>query len=208
LARGFSGFGAGLIFMPLASSALGPAVAAPLLLVIDGVMALPLVWKAWGRFDRRDVALMTGGSLVGVPLGSWVLARADPLAMRWGIVVLIAGLLALLASGWRYRGRPAALAPTPTVSGAVEPARVRANLILFFAAASLVTVFTYAAGGLLTARVLALSLAAGPLYGLGLLAGSRLFGLASEATFRRACYALIAAAAVISMPAWDGWLGR
>jgi uncharacterized membrane protein YfcA len=193
-------------------------------------MAVPLVWKAWGRFDRRDVALMTGGSLVGVPLGSWVLARADPLAMRWGIVVLIAGLLALLASGWRYRGRPAApltvgvgasagflsglaqVGGPPVIAywlgGAVEPARVRANLILFFAAASLVTVFTYAAGGLLTARVLALSLAAGPLYGLGLLAGSRLFGLASEATFRRACYALIAAAAVISMPAWDGWLGR
>lgn len=230
LARGFSGFGAGLIFMPLASSALGPRVAAPVLLVIDLVMSLPMLVRAWRGFDRRDVGLMTLGSLIGVPLGGLVLARADPVLMRWGIVVLIVALLALLVSGWRYRGSPAApltvavgsaagflsglaqVGGPPVVAywlgGAIPPARVRANLIVFFAAASVTTVASYLAGGLLTARVLALSCVAGPAYGLGLYLGSRLFGMASEATFRRACYALIAAAAVISMPALDPWLGR
>ena len=37
LARGFSGFGAALIFMPLASVVVTPQVAAPLLLVVDAV---------------------------------------------------------------------------------------------------------------------------------------------------------------------------
>ena len=41
LARGFSGFGAALIFIPLASALLGPKVAVPLLLVADGVMTRP-----------------------------------------------------------------------------------------------------------------------------------------------------------------------
>src|SRR5262249_51906986 len=39
LVRGFSGFGSALIFVPLASTAIGPQAAAPLLLIIDGVAA-------------------------------------------------------------------------------------------------------------------------------------------------------------------------
>lgn len=230
LARGFAGFGAGLIFMPLASSAIGAAVAAPILLLVDLVMSAPMVVRAWEGFDRRDVSLMVAGSLAGVPLGSFVLAHADPIAMRWGIVAVIGSLLALLISGWRYQGRPAApltvavgstagflsglaqVGGPPVLAywlgGAIPPAKVRANLIFFFGVASMATAVAYTAGGLLTGRVLMLSLIAGPSYGVGLLIGSRLFGVASEETFRRACFALIAAAAVISMPVLDSWLGR
>jgi len=49
-------------------------------------------------------------------------------------------------------------------------------------------------------------LLAAPAYLLGTWGGSRMFGLASERAFRIACYAMIAAAAVISMPVWDGVL--
>ncbi|MBL9048296.1 MAG: sulfite exporter TauE/SafE family protein, partial [Tabrizicola sp.] len=48
--------------------------------------------------------------------------------------------------------------------------------------------------------------AAAPGYALGLFLGTRMFRLASELAFRRACYLLIAAAAVISLPALDGAL--
>ena len=39
LARGFSGFGAALIFMPAGSALVGPAVAAPVLLVASAIRA-------------------------------------------------------------------------------------------------------------------------------------------------------------------------
>ena len=45
-----------------------------------------------------------------------------------------------------------------------------------------------------------------PSYLLGTWAGAALFGLASEETFRRATYAMIALAAVIALPLLDGWL--
>ena len=45
-ARGFSGFGSALIFMPLASSIAAPRLVAALLLVIDFVAAAPLVPNA------------------------------------------------------------------------------------------------------------------------------------------------------------------
>lgn len=106
LARGFSGFGAALIFIPLASALLGPKVAVPLLLVTDGVMAAGMIPNAVRTADRREVLIMALGALVGVPTGTWLLTTLDPLTLRWGIVALAALMLALLLSGWRYSGRP------------------------------------------------------------------------------------------------------
>ena len=45
-----------------------------------------------------------------------------------------------------------------------------------------------------------------PAYGIGLWGGSRLFGVASETTFRRICLCLIALAVVIGLPLLDGVL--
>src|SRR3712207_6580646 len=106
LARGFSGFGAALIFVPIASAALGPKLAVPLLLVTDGVMTLPMIPSAARRCDWTDVLAMAAGAIVGVPLGAWILTQADPIGIRWGISALILLLLAVLVSGWRYRDRP------------------------------------------------------------------------------------------------------
>src|SRR4051812_50175088 len=61
-ARGFSGFGSALIFMPLASSLAAPSMMAAVLLVIDFVSAAPLVPNAWKHADRRATAVMAGGA--------------------------------------------------------------------------------------------------------------------------------------------------
>src|SRR5260370_29583619 len=103
-ARGFSGFGSALIFMPLASSMATPRLVAALLLVIDFVAAAPLVPNAWKHADRRATAVMVSGALVGVPIGTWFLSRLDPVTTRWIISAFVFALLMLLLSGWRYRG--------------------------------------------------------------------------------------------------------
>jgi uncharacterized membrane protein YfcA len=226
LARGFSGFGSALIFIPLASSAVGPREAAPLLLIVDGILTLGFIPSAWRLADRREVGVMTLGTVAGVPLGTWFLAAIDPMIIRWAIVVLAALLLTLLMSGWRYHGKPtttmtvivgglaglssgaAQMGGPPVVAywlgGAIAATTVRANLILFFAISTVVTLITYLTAGLLTRSTFVLALATGPAYGLGLLAGSRLFGFASETTFRQTCYVLIAAAIILGLPAMDG----
>ena len=56
-ARGFSGFGSALIFMPLASSLVAPRLAAALLLIIDFIAAavrLSLAAAAAARGKRDD----------------------------------------------------------------------------------------------------------------------------------------------------------
>src|SRR6476646_11557951 len=74
-ARGFSGFGSALIFMPLASSLAAPRLIAALLLIIDFVGALPLLPNAWRQADRKATAVIVAGALVGVPVGTWLLTR-------------------------------------------------------------------------------------------------------------------------------------
>ena len=228
LARGFSGFGAALIFIPLASALLGPKVAVPLLLVADGVMTVGMIPGAVRKADRRDVLTMAVGALVGVPAGTWLLTTLDPLVLRWGIVALASLMLALLLSGWRYRGRPkppltvlvglisgffsgaAQVGGPPVVAywlgGTIPASTVRANIVFFFAVTSALGAIGYVWGGLITLHILLLALLIAPVYGFGAWAGSRMFGLASDQTFRRICLGMIAFATVISMPLLDSWL--
>lgn len=226
LARGFSGFGSALIFIPLASSIVGAKVASPLLLLIDFVTSLPLIPNAARRADKRDVGIISLGALIGVPAGTMALAYADPLTVRWGIAALIIALLSLLASGWRYPGQPtipvtisvgtlagffgglAQLGGPPVVlywlRDAAVAAVVRANIILYFAIADVLITISYSIGGLWNTAILGLAAITGPLFGLGLWIGSKLFGKASDELFRHICYALIAVSAVIGLPLFDG----
>jgi len=228
LARGFSGFGSALIFVPLASTAVGPLVAVPLLLVVDGITTLGLVAPAARLANRTDVARMALGALMGVPTGVWLLSRLDPLIIRWSIVAIVILLLALLMSGWRYRNQPkppvtiavgavsglltgiAQIGGPPVIAywlgGAVSAIVMRANFILYFAISTVLSAVGYVWSGLVTAEVLILAACMAPLYAIGVWLGSRMFGMASELTFRRICYAMIAAAAVFSMPILDGLL--
>jgi uncharacterized protein len=228
LARGFSGFGGALIFIPLASAAIGPKAAVPILLVIDGVAQLALLKNAWRQANRREVATMAAGALIGIPLGTAVLNFVDPVLLRWAIAALIIAMLALLISGWRYHGQPIAAttvgvgfaagilsgaiqaAGPPVVAywlgGASTPSTVRANIILFFFCTSVVAALSYLATGLLGIEVLLLAALTVPFYALGMYIGTRMFGLASERLFRRTCLTLIAAAAMVSLPAFDSFL--
>lgn len=226
LARGFSGFGSALIFMPLASSVIGAQLASPLLLLIDFSTSLTLIPNAAKRADKGDVGIISVGALIGIPLGTAVLALADPLTVRWIIALLIIALLALLMSGWKFHGRTTipltvsvgvvggffgglAQAGGPPVviywlrDGAVA-AVTRANIILYFAIGDLMIFVTYFFGGLWTATLVGLAVITGPLFALGLWLGSKLFGKASDTLFRRICYALIAVSAVIGLPLFDG----
>lgn len=226
LARGFSGFGGALIFVPLAGAVADPKIAPPLLLIIDGIMTLGLLPDAIRRSNKSEVGVVVMGALVGVPVGTVLLAFAPPIVLRWSIAAIVFGLLIFLISGWRYNGRPthvlsvttglvagvfggvAQLSGPPVVAywlgGAIPAARVRANLVTYFAISTIITTMSYLGAGLLTGRTLLLALLVGPGYGIGIYFGSRMFGLASDVTFRRICFALIAGAGLVSLPVLDG----
>ena len=224
LSRGFSGFGAALIFVPLTSALAGPKLAGPVLAIIDIVFAAYLIPGAWRLADRRDIGVMFIGALLGIPAGTLILTAFAPLTLRWLIAVMAAAMLVLLLSGWRYHGKPhaAATVAVGAVSGlfsgiaqiggppvvsywlglAVPPARLRANVILYFALRSVLTIISYFWAGLFSNEVLRLAAMTGPAYGFGTFIGGRMFGLASPAVFRATSLGLIALAVVLSLPVW------
>ncbi|MBV9559524.1 MAG: sulfite exporter TauE/SafE family protein, partial [Bradyrhizobium sp.] len=179
-ARGFSGFGSALIFMPLASSIAPPRLVAALLLIIDFVAAAPLLPNAWEKADRGATAIIVVGALIGVPLGTYFLNVLDPVTTRWIISGFVAALLMLLLSGWRYRGGDHAalsvgigalsgfcsgLAQTggPPIVGywlgrPIASEVARANILLFFGASDFFSVVSYATTGLITLDAIKLSL--------------------------------------------------
>ena len=173
--RGFSGFGAAMIFMPVATSVVYPPTAAASFLFLDFFIGLPLVFRALRLCDWHTVLPAVIASVIFVHVGAWFLANTDVLLLRWLIFAIVTGVLLLLMSGWRYHGRPSIpvslgigatsgiLGGVSQVSGppvvafwlssAKEPAIVRANLIVYFTLASIGTIFAFALNGFFTTEV-------------------------------------------------------
>jgi uncharacterized membrane protein YfcA len=104
LVRGFSGFGTAMIYLPVATQFLPPfwAIATLALMGIGG--PLPNLRGAWAVVNRRDLALLLGGTAVSMPLGLWALSFLAPETFRWAVSLLALSMLVLLVSGLRYRG--------------------------------------------------------------------------------------------------------
>src|SRR3954452_22041117 len=226
--RGFSGSGSALIYIPLIAAIYEPRIAAPTLLLIDLAGSTPFTIRELPRCNWREVAPVTTAAALAVPLGTMALIVIDPIVLRWGIAALVLGLLAVLASGWRYHGKPtlrvsigvglfagfgsgAVQIAGPAViifwlGGSSDAVTVRANLMVFFFLMGFITGAAYVAQGIITADILALSVLLGIPFVLAMWAGARWFHGASDAAYRRVPYAIIAVSALLSLPLWDGWL--
>ena len=104
LLRGFVGFGAALISVPVFSLVLGPHAA----IAINSVMGLPAVFQllpeAIRRAERPFVLPICLATFVATPIGTWALVVTDPALMTVAISALVLLMVAMLASGWRLGG--------------------------------------------------------------------------------------------------------
>jgi uncharacterized membrane protein YfcA len=160
--------------------------------------------------------------MVAVPFGIWGLLHFDPILLRWGLSITILLSIGALAVGLRYRGPtrvPLSLgvgALAGFLSGAVQipgppvliywlgrqvvSATMRANAIIFFMFTTVIAGIGFLYSGIFTPEVLTGSLALFPVYAVGILGGSLLYGRASESTYRGIAYATILGSAIVSMP--------
>lgn len=223
--RGFSGFGGALIFIPLTAAIIGPAKAVAVFYLFDLVSATPYGYTYFPKCRWREVLPMVIGAALTLPLGAWILSSSDPLVLRWVLAGVVLSMLAVLVTGWRYKGQPtspvsfglglvAGVAGGATgVSGPVviaywlsstaAAAVIRANIMVYYAIASTLTDVIFFFKGLFTWDVVVYALVAWPLYSLGLALGARVFKGSSDAQYRTAAYALIALSALASLPVFD-----
>lgn len=230
VARGMSGFGSGMIVAPVAGAIYGPQWALVIVVILDSLPILPLAIPALRIARWREVTPVAVGTLIFFPAGIRVLQAGDPVTLRWFICAAVLACVATLWSGWRYTGpRNAAVSataggvagvlsgiaqiPGPPViaywmASGLPAALVRANLLAYFLIGEVISIGNLWAAGMFERGPVTIGLAAMPPYFLGLMIGRRLFGLASEAAYRRVTFFLILAAAVLAAPVWDGFVAR
>lgn len=224
-ARGFSGFGSSLIYIPLISMLYDPKVAVASVILIDVVTGVPYGVRAFPQSEWRDVGPLTAMSLLTLPLGTYLLLVVDPIWLRWFIGFFVLFALPILAGGWRYHGKPklpitlgvgivagiasgvAQIAGPPVVlywlGGALKAVTARANMFVFFAVLGIASCINYFIEGLYTKEVLALVVLLSIPFTALFLSGVLSFHRASDVIYRRVCYAVIAFAGIVSLPVFD-----
>lgn len=218
MVRGFAGFGAAMLMTPVFSALYGPPVGVALCLLLEIAVALPLVPSTVRLVDWHRIGLLLLAAAVGVPIGNLVLTRTEPEPMRWAISAIVLSAVALLASGWRFAGKPrttttltagvssgflnglAGMAGPPIafyyLAGDETVTRVRANLTTYFIFVDLFAIATFFSRGLVDGSTLVLALFLAPAVVLGGVVGGKLFPLASETFYRRLALGLLVGVAI------------
>jgi uncharacterized membrane protein YfcA len=226
--RGMSGFGSGLMYVPLMSAVYGPQIAAPTFVVMDLLTGLYFAWRVWRKANWPELLPLAATAIFFAQFGVMILQYANPAALRWVMTGAIFAIVFVLATGLRYRGKPTLpvtlgvgviaglMGGALQMSGppvvvywlgiARDPVTTRATFLWYFMFFSFGMIFIYVYRGMMTAEVLALSLMVAPMHFAALWVGTKMFGLASEKTYRRVAYGVAAGGAIISAPVFDGWL--
>jgi uncharacterized membrane protein YfcA len=226
--RGFAGFGGGMILIPFVSAFFGPQIGASAILVADGILTVPYLIRSIRRYEPKTVLPVALGAILAIPIGTYLLSTVDPTPIRWAIAPLIGALVALLLSGWRYKDTPPIatsvsvgaaagflsgliqISGPPVValwiSGPAAPQTIRANIYVFFGVTTVIAMISYAVGGIFHGNLVPVLVAIVPGYSIGLIAGSRFFGRADPAIFRRIAIGLIAVSVIVSLPILDPYI--
>jgi uncharacterized membrane protein YfcA len=213
--RGITGFGGALVMTPPLALLFGPWLTVPVVLLLESLVALPMVVQTRRLVRWRVIAPICVAAALTVPLGAQVLVSADPQALRRAIAATVIVFSVLLLRGWRYSGaqRLGTSVGLGAVSGAMlgatsigappvilylvsgpDPVETtRANLTLFLVVSSAAGLVMLWVHGVLDARAAWTALVLAPGYYGGLLLGVWLFPFLSETRFRQLALLLLIA---------------
>jgi uncharacterized membrane protein YfcA len=219
LVLGLAGFGNGLVALAFLPLVMSPADAIVLLTLYTVLATIVIFVPLRADFDPSGIPALLLGSVLGTPLGVWVLA-ALPASALTRLIGLV--LLAVVALEWlgaypaRLPGRRWALGagvaagvlgaavgtPGPPVvlyaaSRGWSPRTIKANLQAFFLVNQAVIMIGYWWAGLLTAEVWRYAAVFLVPAALGLLVGMALFARVDQARFRRIVFTILFASGLL-----------
>lgn len=212
--RGFVGFGAALMTVPVFAWLYGPLVAIPVSTVVGLASTVVLLPTAIRDSERPVVLPIALGVFVATPFGTWLLVSLDADLMRIIISVLVVLMVAMLARGWQLGG----VVPTPVLLGAGAAAGLvqgsagiggppvvavalsrpgtaaaqRANVLGVMTAVALAGFIPLALLGLYTTEVITVGVALIPVNYAAAHLGARYFHLGGRRHYRRAALLVLA----------------
>ena len=119
--KGYSGFGTGLVTVPIYSVMFGPVNAVAMALLLDSLATAQLLPRALPQCNWRLVGPLIAAAVPTLPLGVHILVTTEPETMRRVIAAAVTFIALVMLSGWRYRGeqRPAASVGVGALAGLV-----------------------------------------------------------------------------------------
>ncbi len=205
--RGITGFGGALVMTPPLALLLGPRLAVPVVLLLESVVAAPMLVQTRHLVRWRVIGAIVVAACITVPLGTLILVATDPQIIRRAIAVTVIVFALALLRGWRYAGRPrlvtsvglgamsgamlgaTSIGAPPVIlyllSGPDPVETTRANLTLYLTVISLAGIVMLGYHGLFDARAGWTSLWLAPAYYAGLIGGVRLFPRFTDTRFRQ-----------------------
>jgi len=226
LVRGFAGFGAALIIMPVASSILSPVEAVIFLTTSDLIGPIPNAPAAWREGTKRDAGLLVLGAAIALPFGVWALSVMDVTFFGWLVSITVFVMLALTATGWRMKralskqlivtvgavggfmsgfvGMPGPPVIMMYMASKLPISVIRANFLLYLVGLDLLLFPTLWLLGVMNWSIAVLGLIAGIPNVIANMIGARLFDPSAERVFRTVAYIVIAASAIVGLPLWKG----
>lgn len=213
--RGITGFGGAMVMSPPLALLLGPRVTVPVVLLLESIIAAPMLWQTRERVNWRMIGAILAAACLFVPIGVLVLAVTDPKVTRNAIAITVIVFALLLLRGWRYAGRPrlatslglgaisggmlgaTSIGGPPVIlyllSGPDPIETTRANLTLYVTVTSLIGIVMLVQQRIFDVHAAWTSLWLAPAYYAGLVGGIRLFPRFNDQRFRRFTLALLIA---------------
>ena len=219
--RGFTGFGAALVIVPIVALVYDPKTAVVLhaLIEIPGIMQL--LPDGIRDCERKTVVPMLLGVLVAVPAGMYFLVALDADIMRVAMSVSVLAMIGLLATGWQYKNTvsPAVAASGGLIGGFFQgatgvggppivallmskgdaPRRTRGNILIMMGSLLVFAMPAQYFYGLFYAEVVVLSMFLAPVYVLSTFVGSVLFRKIGGRHFRKGAIVVLAVTAITTL---------
>lgn len=219
--RGFSGFGVGMVLVPILSLVYNPMVAVITVVLLEIIPSIQLVPGSIAQCDWRSVLPMAISGILTVPLGSLILVNTDADTMRIGIAVLVLLCVTILATGWRYQGGHSLRVPTMTgmasglisgaaslgglpvilyyLSGELNCKVARASIVVFLFITAMISLVTYLFHGIIHWDIVLRAVWLAPVFIFAIWLGGRLFGKVSESIFRSVTLTLLGGVGVMML---------
>ncbi|MFY9209611.1 MAG: sulfite exporter TauE/SafE family protein [Aestuariivita sp.] len=225
IVRGFCGFGTAMVYMPIATSIVGPFAALISMTIMDAIGPLPNLPRALRERHPGDMGRLLIGLVIALPLGVWTLGQLPTDVFRYAVSLISLTLLVLLASGYRYRG----VLGTKTIVGtgmlggflggstglpgppvimlymaSAHPAQVvRATLMIYLLVVDALLLALLWLFDRLEPEYIALGFMVTLPYLAGNILGAALFRPERETMYRAIAYGIIAGSAILSLPVWE-----
>lgn len=221
---GFAGFGAALIFFPMAMAFMPPAIVVPAFQISALISLFTVLPRAVRYTDVRTSTLLVVSSLIAAPLGVYLLLTVPEPILRWVVSIIVIVTLSSVLMGWRYHSAPGNLTTAsigaaagvmggatglngPIVilfrlSGGDSAQTTRANMVVFLTMNSTLIIPIMVLQGVMTVQTFWVGMVLLLPYGAGTLIGQALFKPSQEGIYQKVAYTLIVLAALIGLPIW------